>query len=241
MIELSANGSLFEELEHLRVEGGAEPPRLHVIKPEYPLPLDPDFYLGRISAAALIASGYRDAKKYLATRAKDGVPYDANATRMRDPLPGAAFAARLTGSATIDGTTGSLAVEVRADIRDVDRFVTGPERSGELVGIVDADALGGSVPAKAGSFQLADGRLFYELTLELRDRELTVVISARRRGEAEVMLHDGDGTLAGTGRLHCGLLDELRLLRSVQATGTDAIGERARNVARTVRVLVSRR
>src|SRR5260221_5283213 len=89
MIELSANGGLFEELEHLRTEGGAEPPRLHVIKPEYPLPLDPDFYLGRISAAALIASGYRDAKKYLATRSEGGVAYDANATRMRDPLPGA--------------------------------------------------------------------------------------------------------------------------------------------------------
>ena len=241
MIELSANGSLFEELEHLRVEGGAEPPRLHVIKPEYPLPLDPDFYLGRISAVALIASGYRDAKKYLAARSEGGVRYDANATRMRDPLPGAAFASRLAGSATIDGTTGSLAVEVRADIRDVDRFLTGPERSGELVGIVDADALGGSVPAKAGSFRLADGRLFYELTLELRDRELTVVISARRRGGAEVMLHDGDGALAGTGRLHSGLLDELRLLRSVQATGTDSVRARASIVARTARVLVRRR
>jgi hypothetical protein len=97
------------------------------------------------------------------------------------------------------------------------------------------------MPAKAGSFRLADGRLFYELTLELRDRELTVVISARRRGEAEVMLHDGDGTLAGTGRLRSGLLDELRLLRSVQATGTDSVPARARIVARTARVLVRRR
>lgn len=240
MIELSANGSLFEELEHLRIEGGAKPPHLHVIKPEYPLPLDPDFYFGRISAGALIASGYRDAKKYLAARSEDGVPYDTKATRMRDPLPGAAFAARLTGSATIDGTTGPLTVEVRVDVRDIERFLSGPERTGELVGIVDAAGLGGSVPAKAGSFRLTDGHLLYELTLELRERDLTVSVRvpARPWGGGEVTLHDSDGSLAGTGRLRSGLLDELRLLRSLQAAGTDAIRARASIVMRTARVLV---
>src|SRR5439155_22884875 len=105
-----ANGGLIEELEHIHAEAGSAAPRLHVIKPEYPLPLDPDFYLGRIDAAALLASGYRDAKKYLASRSDGGVPYDSNATRMRDPVPGAAFADRLTGVAVIDGIRGTLAV-----------------------------------------------------------------------------------------------------------------------------------
>jgi predicted patatin/cPLA2 family phospholipase len=236
MIELSANGGLFEELEHLRIESGAGPPRLHVIKPEYPLPLDPDFYLGRISAGALLASGYRDAKRYLAARSEDGVPYDANATRMRDPVPGAAFADRLSGSATIDGVAGALAVEVRVDLRDAERFLAGPDRTGELVGIVDADALGGSVPAKAGSFRLAERHLVYELTLEQSGRELSVVVRVPTRpwGRAEVTL---SGSRVGSGELPAGLRHELRRFRSLQATGIDSIGERARIVAGVGRVL----
>jgi predicted acylesterase/phospholipase RssA len=239
MIELSANGGLFEELEHLRAATGPEPPRLHVIKPEFPLPLDPDFYLGRISAGALLASGYRDAKKYLATRSEDGVPYDSNATRMRDPVPGAAFADRLAGSAVIDGVPGAIAIEVRVDIRDFARFVAGPDRTGELVGIVDAEQLGRGVPAKAGSFRLADGQLHYELTIEEGGRELSVVVRAAARpwGRAEVTVHEG-AEIAGTGELRSGLRREIRLLRSVQATGTDAIRDRAAIVARTTRLLV---
>jgi predicted acylesterase/phospholipase RssA len=243
MIELSANGGLSEELEHLRREASPEPPRLHVIKPEYPLPLDPDFYLGRISAAALLATGYRDAKKYLASRPEDGVPYDSNATRMRDPLPGAAFADRLTGSAVIDGIPGAIAVEVRVDIRDFERFMSDPDRCGDLVGIVDADALGHSLPAKAGSFRLADGHLRYELALENRNRELSLVVRAPTRpwGRAEVTLYDGpagSNSIVGTGALRSGLLDEIQRLRSLHATGTDAIRDRAAIVARIARVLV---
>jgi predicted patatin/cPLA2 family phospholipase len=242
MIELSANGGLFEELAHLRVEAGPEPPRLHVIKPEYPLPLDPDFYLGRISAAALVATGYRDAKKYLATRSENGVPYDAEATRMRDPVAGAAFADRLTGSAMIDGVPGAIAVEVRVDIRDFEQFAAGPDRTGDLVGIVDATVLGGSLPAKAGSFRLADGHLQYELMLESRGRELSLVVRAPTRpwGRANLTLYDGpraDGSILGTGELRSGLRGELQLLRSLQATGTDAVRARAEIVARTGRIL----
>lgn len=239
MIELSANGGLVEELEHLLREAGPDAPRLHVIKPEYPLPLDPDFYLGRISATALVAAGYRDAKTYLATRSDAGVPYDANATRMRDPVPGAAFAHRLTGTAVIDGTSGAFRVEVRVDLRDAERFFGG-ERTGELVGIVDAAALGGSVPAKAGAFRLADGWLHYELTLELGARELAIAVRvpARPWGGAEVTLHDSDGSSAGSGRLRSGPFEQLRLLRSVQATGTDSVRRRARIATRTAQALM---
>ena len=164
----------------------------HAIKPEYPLPLDPDFYLGRISAAALLASGYRDAKKYLVTRSEDGVPYDSNATRMRDPLPGVAFATCFTGSAVIDGTAGALAVEVRVDIRDFKEFLAGPDRTGDLVGIVDADTLGQSLLARDGSFRLADGHLHYELTFEHRSREFSLTVQAPTRpwGRANATLYE---------------------------------------------------
>ena len=41
------------------------PVRLHVIKPQHPIPLDPAYYLGRIDAATLIDLGYQDACRYL--------------------------------------------------------------------------------------------------------------------------------------------------------------------------------
>jgi predicted acylesterase/phospholipase RssA len=146
MIELSANGGLFEELAHLRA-GTDRPLRLHVIKPEFPLPLDPDFYLGKIDADALVASGYRDAKAYLASRPADGVAWDSSATRMRDPGLGVAFGRRLRGG------------RVRVDVRDLERFRG--ERTAELVGVLDDGRL-----ARDGSFRLEGRRQVYELGVD---------------------------------------------------------------------------
>src|SRR6266851_1976214 len=69
MIELSANGNLFKELEQIAELNRKRPRpiRVHVIRPEYPLPLDPDYYKGHIDGATLVDRGYRDAASYLAT------------------------------------------------------------------------------------------------------------------------------------------------------------------------------
>lgn len=243
MIELSANGGLIEELGHLRAELGSRLPRLHVIKPEYPLPLDPDFYFGRIDAAALVASGYRDAKKYVAARPEEGVPWDHEATRMRDPHPGAAFVERLTGEVVIDGNPSALTIEVRADIREIEGFLAGPERTGELVGMIDAEALGHGLPAKSGSFELAGGTRTYELALEHRGHDLRLLVRVPTHpwGEADLTLHDGSSTRAsvsGTGKLRSGLRNEIDLMRSLQATGTDSIRERAAIVTKLARLLL---
>jgi predicted acylesterase/phospholipase RssA len=220
MIELSANGGLFEELAHLRAQLGAGAPRLHVIKPEYPLPLDPDFYLGRIDAAALIASGYRDAKRYLATRSDDGVPYDDRATRMRDERPGAAFAERLAG----DG----LVIHVRAEVHDLHAFLAGPERTGDVVGVVDSEELGHGLLARSGSFELVGGCLRYALVLEHEGRELELVVRTPLHpwGPAEVSL-GGEKR-----RLGFGPRGALARMRSLQATGTDSFRARVEAVAR---------
>jgi predicted patatin/cPLA2 family phospholipase len=159
MIEMSANGGLFEELAHLRAELGDELPVLHVIKPEYPLPLDPDFYLGRINGTALVTMGYRDAKRYLADRPEGGVEWGPGATRMRDQPPGAAFVEKVDGA------------EIRVDIHHAERFFDG-DRTGEAVAMVNGR------PAKEGSFVL-DGRWrTYELVLEPDER-----VSFRVRGK----------------------------------------------------------
>ncbi|MFB6437528.1 hypothetical protein ACFCVY_12215 [Streptomyces sp. NPDC056411] len=56
MIEMSANGALFAELV-----AASRPFALHVVKPAYPLPLDPEFFAGRVTADTLMEMGYRDA------------------------------------------------------------------------------------------------------------------------------------------------------------------------------------
>ncbi len=72
MIEIAANGALFKDFEQIndinariaageKVYGRSTPVRLHLIRPEFPLPLDPDFYLGKIDAATLVGRGYADA------------------------------------------------------------------------------------------------------------------------------------------------------------------------------------
>lgn len=93
MIEMSANGCLFEEFDRIidlneRIVHGdspygqQKPIILHVIKPEYPLPLDPDYYFNRIDAASLIDMGYADAKRHL--RKREPVPFLPSATQMRE-------------------------------------------------------------------------------------------------------------------------------------------------------------
>ena len=74
MIEMSANSSLFEELEGIkerneeREKKALKPIAVHIIKPEYPLPLDPQLFLGLISVDTLINMGYADTKEYLARK-----------------------------------------------------------------------------------------------------------------------------------------------------------------------------
>lgn len=91
MIEISANGGVFQELEWIRDQhrnngpDGGQPPRLFIIKPEYPLPLDPDFFLGKIDADTLVNMGYARTKEYL----QNPVPFDfkdiPSATVMKSP------------------------------------------------------------------------------------------------------------------------------------------------------------
>jgi len=96
MIELSANGALLEEYDRIlelneRIAAGdspygqKKPIKLHVIKPPYPIPLDPDLYLGCISGQELIDMGYQQAKGYLLDKRDEGVNFDWQATTMEEP------------------------------------------------------------------------------------------------------------------------------------------------------------
>lgn len=95
MIEIAANGALFEEMATLSARATREGRswRVNVIKPAYALPLDPDFVLHRIDADTLINIGYADAKRYLADPRPVATPLSntaaafASATIMAEPGP----------------------------------------------------------------------------------------------------------------------------------------------------------
>lgn len=96
MIEMSANGGLLLEFEQLaaineRISEGRSPYGqirpivLHVIKPAFPLPLDPDLFFGGIDTATLINKGYADTKAYLRDRQPGGVLPGIGSTAMKEP------------------------------------------------------------------------------------------------------------------------------------------------------------
>ena len=104
MIEISADGGLLLELEQLEKlnseKAAAEKIILHVIKPEFPLPLDPDLMLNKINVDELINRGYADAKNYLQTKSDNGVTPDYKASMMNEP--GVALIFRSLFSGIID-------------------------------------------------------------------------------------------------------------------------------------------
>nr|MDQ3756624.1 patatin-like phospholipase family protein [Actinomycetota bacterium] len=233
MIEMSANGALFWELSQLAALD--EPPVVHVIHPEFPLPLDPELYAGRIAASTLVAMGYRDARRYLASMSEAGMPLDHRCTKMREPGLGARFREQMAG----DGLSLDLGVEI-ADVSAV-----GEER---MVGWVRSD--------RWGTALLADGR-FSVAGEELR-YEGWFLVDGRRHGLLAVKrLHDDPGfdlwedvttvscrvaddtgaeAWAGTLRLDAG--DVRRLVMSIEPVGAHGLGDRAAVMARLGRLLL---
>lgn len=184
MIEQSANGVLFEELDRIHElnraiaaghspYGQRRPVVAHVIKPRHPLPLDPDFFLGRIDATTLIAMGYDDAWRYLRAADRErGVTLGPEATRMEEP--GACVWWR-------ERHRGALGeIELTAEAPDGQAFVAGPTRQARLVGRVKSPALGEAM-LRDGRARLEKGALLYEASLDLGGREARL----RARREAQ--------------------------------------------------------
>ena len=177
MIELSANGKLFEEFRQIvelneRIargetpNGRTKPVVLHVIRPATPLPLDPDFFLGRIDARTLIDIGYRDTTRYLASMSPDGIPFTPEATQMSDDTAGITFRETMAGYFAMGETDPKVGAErgealktrltmhATVTVRDVERFIKDPGHNGELTGEVVFAPLGTPSPASTGVFNL---------------------------------------------------------------------------------------
>ena len=111
MIEMSANGALLEEYERIKLIRSTvgqnnqnhpqKPPlKFFVIKPIFPLPLDPDLYFGKIDARSLINMGYSHTKNCLKLTPSEGIAMDKNATKMIDPRTRLNMRAQFTGVLT---------------------------------------------------------------------------------------------------------------------------------------------
>ncbi len=200
MIEMAANGSLFEQMA--RVEelnsriargetagGRTAPVVLHVIKPALPLPLDPDYYFGRVSGTTLVEMGYADACLYLDTRSTTGIPWRPEATQMQEPAAGLTFTETMAGDFALGdtdpkapggaaGERSELAIHVTVHIDDIDRFIADAEHAGRLTGHVSSSLFGGDVPATHGVFNLFSPTHDPELTLMVYE------LAFRHGGEA---------------------------------------------------------
>ncbi|MBN1209218.1 MAG: patatin-like phospholipase family protein [Myxococcaceae bacterium] len=175
MIELSANGALFEQLERIQelneriragevVHGHRQPIVVHLIKPERPLPLDPDFYAGHITAGSLIDMGYADACRYLATRTEQGLPLTPEITQMNAPAPDLTFRETMSGPLALqetDPTAGAgkgrhtpFTFHATISVDDMEAFIRDPEHAARLVAHVSYPPFGDNLPVKRGSFNL---------------------------------------------------------------------------------------
>lgn len=229
MIEMSASGGLFAELEHITDAGW--PVKLHVIKPDFPIPLDPEYFLGRISGSTLVAMGYRDARRYLATMPPQGLPLDKSVTKMND-LP---LGVRFTERASSDEDGVQVELEVCVEIRDIDNFLADPAAGTDLVGWLRVDGVGR--PLASGRFSvLPNGDVRYEAeglvaTKRLRDdpgfdlwTDFTS-LDLRRPGEPNVLLRSGVGDVA-------------KLVASIEPSGAHGLIDRGQVVTRLGKFLL---
>ncbi|HAQ20763.1 MAG TPA: alpha/beta hydrolase [Prolixibacteraceae bacterium] len=123
MIEISANGGLlleFEQLEKLNSEKTAsEKIILHVIKPEFPLPLDPDLMFNKINADELINRGYADAKSYLQRKSEGGVAPDYRASQMNEPGAALIFRSLFSGKIKWKQQPAEFSLNINFNFRSV--------------------------------------------------------------------------------------------------------------------------
>lgn len=272
MIEMSANGALFGELEQIAeinrrrrrgepLFGHTRPVRLHVVKPEYPLPLDPEFFLGGIDADTLVAMGYRDARAYLDEMSADGVGLDPGATRMKDLRLGFRFRERMTGRISMRSPSNEGDLDVTLDavgeVSDADEFLAAPVRGAPVIGSLNASRWRYPILIAGGTLRVADApdggtEVRYEVRFDLHGGEHLLVAAKRLHDDPGFDAYEDATTVyatvhrgataadekVGEGVLRLGAGDLRRLLTSIRPTGAHGVVDRARLVASVGRMLL---
>ncbi|MEU6981553.1 MULTISPECIES: patatin-like phospholipase family protein [unclassified Streptomyces] len=234
MIEMSAGGALFAELD--AAAAAHRPFALHVVVPRHPLPLDPEFLTGRISADSLVAMGYRDAWEYLGSATPSGVPKDPSCTRMREPVRGVRFRERLRGEAA--GAPLFLDVTVELPLPPAGT----PSPGARLAGHVDHGPWGGRVLLADGRVESDGDGVDYVARVNLSGtwrevrahRDLADAPGPDLWADAhEADFRAADGTSA---RLRLGLREAARTLASLEPYGAHGFRDRAEALGELARV-----
>lgn len=227
MIEMSAGGGLVADLE-LAAASGREFV-LHVVKPEHPLPLDPEFFAGRITASSLVDMGYRDAQAYLDTRSVDGVPHEPSCTAMTDLPPGVRFRQEWHGE--LDGAP--LGVELTVELPEAgDHGV--PTR---VAGHLQHAPWGGRVPLASGMVETSPGALTVRADARINGAWVPVELSSGVSGDLgwEDWLRPDDPRLTVGDRatdVRVRVRDSVRTVLSVEPFGVHGVTARAATLAR---------
>jgi len=271
MIEMSANGALFEELNRIselnaRISKGDSPYGqrrpivLHLIQPGQALPLDPDFYLGYISAGSLMALGYQAARGYLARQTDAGLPLNPEITAMTDSRPGLSFRESMTGPFAMGATTpeegekrAEFAVTMHAEvyIQDMAAFISDPTHTGVLSGTLDLPPLGLGLLCPTGVFRLFSPtdqpktkHMVYELAFESGGKFYYLEGHKVVRDDPgfdlwkdtttlHATLHEGkdaSGPVRGAGILSLGMVDLVKLLSTVRVTNASSPMQRMETI-----------
>nr|WP_306422682.1 patatin-like phospholipase family protein [Paenarthrobacter aurescens] len=224
MIEMSAMGALLADFEAAAAVGRDFV--LHVIRPEHPLPLDPEFYLGRIDADTLIGMGYRDARAYLDAMTASGLPKDSACTAMTEPQPGVRFNDTLHGELDGSPVTFKATVVLPSDPGDEAPRLTGylehPRFGRAFLAGGQVETTGDYVTYRA-RIRLDGGWQHIAVTRTLRDDPGPDAWADSRRARLDV---------AGmTAELSMSLADAARLLASLEPVGAHGLVDRAEAVA----------
>jgi hypothetical protein len=235
MIEMAATGSLLADLRHLEHEPSASGLRIHVIKPSRPIPLDPDYFLGRVDGAALIGMGYRDARAYLADPRPYELPCGPDLTAMAPALPAISAPLRLEGwfswfEPSPVRRDGPAAIHLRLEGRHI-----GPAG-------LEMDAVGDvRIPGWPARHLAERGALHFEPHggIELELQLPAPAPGYRLRGKSDgdrlalALAEAGAGTEVGTGWLTFGSCELAGLVASLHTSGYSSFltGWRARCAA----------
>ncbi|MDQ4504356.1 patatin-like phospholipase family protein [Sinomonas sp. ASV322] len=225
MIEMSAMGALLADFAEAAAAGREFV--LHVIRPEHPLPLDPEFYVGRIDADALIGMGYRDARAYLGTLNPGGVAHDESCTAMIDRVPGVRFNEALHGSA--EGQPLSLRVTLVVPTHD-------GVQTPEVTGYIDFAPFGSRVFLADGAVESSGERISYRGRVRVDGEWADFRLTRTFDDGALDGWHDArHARLEIGGRIaidvSMGLGDVAALLGSVEPVGVHGVADRAAAVA----------
>ena len=226
MIEMSAGGGLHADLQLAAADGREFV--LHVVKPEHPLPLDPEFFSGRITASSLVDMGYRDAQAYLDTCSPEGVPHEPSCTTMTD-LRRVRFRQLLRGE--LDGEPISL--ELTVELPQAWR----PRRAAAAGRPPQPRRLGWAVPLADGTVATSEGNLVFRAKARVDGDWVPVVLTSKVSGDLgwdDWLRPDEPRLTVGDRATEVGVrvLDAVRTVLSIEPFGVHGVTARAALLAR---------